>query len=102
MPNARVRTTDSPTGRLRTTDSPTGAIRTTDNPTGLIRTTDSPTGFAKYSGILASEIVALNFAGKGYLIGMLALTYSKVQTRGALSTTFKSDDIPIGRIRTTD
>ena len=81
---------------------PVGKIRTTDSPVGRIRTTDSPIGYGRYSGISVAEIAASNFAGAGYLIGMLALTYSKVQIKAATPAIFKSDDIPIVRIRNTD
>ena len=102
MPVGKIRTTDSPTGKVRTTDNPIGQIKTTDNPIGLIRTTDSPIGKIGHSGILIAESLAKSFAGKGYLIGMLALTYSKVQTRGVVSAVFQSEDRPIVNIRTTD
>ena len=67
-----------------------------------IRTTDIPTFRARYSGILLAAVPAVNFAGAGYLIGMLALTYSKVQTIPAVPAVFKSDEVPNVRIRTTD
>ena len=81
---------------------PKGSIRTTDSPVGRIRTTDSPTGYGRYSGILSAAVAGTDFAGKGYLIGMLALTYSKIQNKGAVAVIYKSDDIPIGRIRNVD
>ena len=81
---------------------PIGRIRTTDSPVGRIRTTDSPTGYGRYSGILSAAVAGTDFAGKGFLIGMLALTYSKVQNIGGVAIIYKSDDIPVVRIRTTD
>ena len=73
-----------------------------DAPTAKVRNVDLPLVRSRYSGVLTAGTAASSFAGKGYLIGMLALTYSKIQTTPATSATFKSDDIPLVRIRNTD
>lgn len=77
-----------------------------DVPTIRVRNTDMPSVRTRYSGILSTTpgSSGTNFAGKGYLIGMLGLTYSKVQNIGfiASSTVFKSDDVPTVRVRNTD
>ena len=80
---------------------PKAAIRT-DVPTAMLRNIDIPTAKSRYSGILTNEIASKSFAGKGYLIGMLALTYIKAQNTGDSPAIFKSNDVPTARIRITD
>ena len=75
-----------------------------DAPTQKVRTTDAPILRTRYSnfGILTSAIPSFTFAGPGYLIGMLGLTYTKIQTIPAIPATYRSDDIPRVNIRNTD
>ena len=67
-----------------------------DAPTIKVRNVDLPIVRVGYSGLLSQT---QSFAGAGYLIGMLALTYSGAQK---IPATFKSEDIPVVGIRTTD
>ena len=74
-----------------------------DAPTIKVRNTDTPSvRSANFSGVLSQMVSGRDFAGKGYLIGMLALTYSKIQNAGGSPAIFKSDDIPRVRINNTD
>ena len=74
-----------------------------DAPTSRVRSSDMPNfRTSKGSNVLIPAIDAVSFAGKGYLMGMLALTYNKIQTIPAVPAVFKSDDIPVVRIRNTD
>jgi hypothetical protein len=80
---------------------PIATIRN-DAPAIKVRNVDVPNVRSRFSTILSAGSLAANFAGAGYLIGMLGLTYSKVQTVPATPASFKSDDILVVRIRNTD
>ena len=75
-----------------------------DAPTSRVRSTDAPTLRTRYSnfGVLTPAVAAINFAGPGYLIGMLGLTYTRVQTVPGTPAMFRSDDVPTANIRSTD
>ena len=73
-----------------------------DAPTQKARSTDIPVFRSKFSAVLSAGIPAINFAGKGYLMGMLGLTYTKVQTIPSVPGTYKSDEVPTVNIKTTD
>ena len=73
-----------------------------DSPIQKTRTTDVPTLRSKFSALLVPGVAARNFAGPGYLIGMLGLTYRRVQTVLAIPAMFKSDEVPRVNIKTTD
>ena len=70
--------------------------------TAKVRVTDIPIVRTRFSPILALPVDAHNFGGPGYLMGMLGLTYTRTQTVATIPATFKSDDIPLVRIRNTD
>mgnify|MGYP001601651058 CR=1 FL=1 len=80
---------------------PQATIRN-DAPTINVRNTDVPKVKIRYSGVLTAAIPGTTFGGKGYLIGMLGLTYIKSYTIGSTPASFKSDDIPTVNIRNTD
>ena len=73
-----------------------------DAPTAKVRNVDTPLARSRYSSLLIAGSAGTSFGGKGYLFGMLGLTMAKVQTTGATVASFKSDDIPLVRIRNTD
>lgn len=75
-----------------------------DAPTSRVRNTDAPILRTRYSnfGVLVPAVAAINFAGPGYLIGVLGLTYTRTQTTPEIPAVFRSDDIPIVSIRNTD
>lgn len=73
-----------------------------DAPTMRVRNTDLPRVRSRYSGVLSESTAGTSFGGKGFLMGILALTYSKIQVIGASSIVYKSDDVPIVKIRNTD
>ena len=75
-----------------------------DAPTSKVRNTDAPILRTRYSntGVLSPAVPAQMFAGPGYLIGMLGLTYTKVQTVLGIPAMFRSDDVPTANIRNTD
>lgn len=73
-----------------------------DAPTSRVRNTDMPTIRAGHSALMTPAVPGTSFAGQGYLIGMLGLTYTKVQNFGSTPAMFYSDDIPHVRVRNTD
>ena len=75
------------------TNIPTVRVRNVDVP--KLRAVGSP-------GVLVPAQGAMSFSGPGYLMGMLALTYTKIQTRQEVPAIFRSDYVPFARIRTTD
>ena len=72
-----------------------------DAPVSRIRNVDVPVARSKFSSMLTTG-AAVTWGGAGFLMGMLALTYYKAQTTPAIPIIFKSDDIPLVRIRNTD
>lgn len=73
-----------------------------DSPTLRVRNTDVPTVGVRYSSFMSPADPGMVFAGPGYLIGMLGMTYTKIQSFGSTPAMFNSDDIPRVRIRNTD
>lgn len=74
-----------------------------DAPTAKVRNVDVPSVRSRPGAdVLSAGADAISFAGAGFLMGMLALTYSEEQEVAAIPATFRSDDVPIARIRNTD
>ena len=73
-----------------------------DAPIQKARSTDIPVFRSKFSAVLTQATPAINFAGPGYLIGMLGLTYTRIQTVPMVPGTYKSDEVPTVNIKTTD
>ena len=72
-----------------------------DAPISRVRNVDLPMARSRFSSVLTAG-AAVTWGGAGFLMGMLALTYHKAQTTPAIPVIFKSDDVPLARIRNTD